>query len=312
MRSHPLITVSFILSACGAEHVSSDASHDVVADTAATPSTSPIGTNLTGIADWSTEWAFVDAFKASRAWISGTQSQWDDGRALDLDPDGWVRSLLPGQIARTLLLPDGHYPAGRYVVLYNGQGTLEYGGGAVLDTASSTPGRDVVIVSGMAPVIMNVTATTPGNHLRDIRFLMPGGVCSADPFTYCDDANPCGTGACERFEDIYATQVFHPTFLSRLRGYRTLRFMDWLQTNNSPITSWGTGGVGGPLVDGPGRDPAGSREPTRRGRLVDGSPPGDRRVRVAARKHGAGSAGAEPQGIRGVLERDLERHLLAR
>jgi hypothetical protein len=33
---------------------------------------SPLGTNLNGIADWSTELAFVDGFKMSRAWISGS------------------------------------------------------------------------------------------------------------------------------------------------------------------------------------------------------------------------------------------------
>lgn len=240
MKLQYLMTLSFALTACSAEHSTTTDAEDVAADVAAdTPSlpasTSPIGTNLTGLADWSAEWAFVDAFKASRAWISGSASQWDDGRALELDDDGWVRALQPGQIARTLLLPDGHYPAGRYVVLYDGAGTFEYGGGAVRDAASSTPGRDVVVVDGMQPVIMNITATTQGNHLRNIRFIMPGGVCSADPFRYCDDATPCGTGQCDPFEDVYATQVFHPTFLSRLRGYRTLRFMDWMQTNNSPI-----------------------------------------------------------------------------
>ena len=94
---------------------------------------STLGTNLTDISDWSREWCFVDAFKASRAWISGSvDGTWDDGRALDLDENGWVRSLLEGQIARTLLLLDlsGHYPAGRYIVLYDGQGTIEYRGAA--------------------------------------------------------------------------------------------------------------------------------------------------------------------------------------
>ncbi|MCK4529046.1 hypothetical protein KAW18_16900, partial [candidate division WOR-3 bacterium] len=33
---------------------------------------SALGTSLTDISDWSREWCFVDAFKASRAWISGS------------------------------------------------------------------------------------------------------------------------------------------------------------------------------------------------------------------------------------------------
>ena len=59
---------------------------------------SALGTNLSDISDWSREWCFVDAFKASRAWISGSvDGTWDDGRALDMDENGWVRSLLDGQ-----------------------------------------------------------------------------------------------------------------------------------------------------------------------------------------------------------------------
>jgi hypothetical protein len=242
MRLQHFIVLPLLLAACGMAPTStgagSDGPNDIAADAPTASSTSPIGTNLTGIVDWSTEWTFVDAFKASRPWISGTASQWDDSRPLDLDDDGWVRSLLPGQLARTLLLPSGHYPAGRYVVLYDGEGALAYGGGGVVE--SSTPGRDVVVADGAQPVIMTITATTAGNPLRNIRFLMPGGVCSTDHFRYCDDASPCGdAGTCERFEDVYASQIFHPTFLSRLRGYRTLRFMDWMQTNNSSITTTG-------------------------------------------------------------------------
>lgn len=240
--THPkLVLLSCALVACDASNPAFDDAQTVESDgrETVTPSTSPIGTNLTGIADWSSEWAFVDAFKASRSWISGSNDQWDDGRPLDLDGDGWVRSLLPGQLARTLVLPEGHYPAGRYVVLYDGEGTLTYSGGGARDAASSAPGRDVVIADGASPIVVNITATTPGNYLRNIRFIMPGGVCSTDPFRYCDDGSPCETGTCSRFEDNYATQIFHPTFLSRLRGYRVLRFMDWMATNNSRVSSEG-------------------------------------------------------------------------
>jgi hypothetical protein len=241
MRMHFLAALIVMGTACGTR-ASDGEMTEVPADVTATlppPSTSPIGTNLTGIADWSAEWAFVDAFKASRDWISGSATAWDNGGTVEVDASGWVRSLQPGQIARTLLLPDGHYPAGRYTVIYSGAGTLEYAGGGTRDAAASTPGRDVVIVDGVHPVTLNITATTAGNYIHDIHFIMPGGVCSADPMRYCDDTTPCGSGTCDAFADHYATQIFHPTFLSRLQGYRTLRFMDWLQTNNSTVVDRG-------------------------------------------------------------------------
>lgn len=203
-------------------------------------STSPLGTGLNGVTDWSTEISFVDAFKASRAWISGSSSQWDDGRTLDLDADGWVRSLQSDQIARTIIFTDmdGHYPTGRYLVLYEGKGTLTYFGAPKRNDALSTPGRDVVDVSSADSLFaIYITATDPGDYLRNIRVIMPGGVCQDDPFKWCASDSDCAA-SCTPFESNYQTQIFHPTFLARIRSYRVLRFMDWMETNNSTQSQW--------------------------------------------------------------------------
>jgi hypothetical protein len=201
---------------------------------------SPLGTNLAGIADWSGEWAFVDAFKMSRPWISGSSNAWDDGRGFDLDERGWIRSLAPGQIARTLMFWEAGetYPAGRYLVLYEGKGTLEYWAGASRNGALSSPGRDVLDVDPRSGGIgVNITALDAGDPLRNIRVIMPGGVCSDDPFAACESDADC-SGACQPFEQTHATQIFHPTFLDRIKTYRLLRFMDWMETNDSDLTSW--------------------------------------------------------------------------
>ena len=114
---------------------------------------SPIGTNLNEIADWSTEWPFVDAMKFSRPWISGTEETWDDGRAIDLDANGWPRSLQSNQIVHTLMFRNGDsstgylYPGGRYHVLYDGEGELGYRFDAHKNHGLSTPGHDVVDVT---------------------------------------------------------------------------------------------------------------------------------------------------------------------
>jgi hypothetical protein len=202
---------------------------------------SPLGTNLTGISDWSREWAFVDAFKMSRNWISGNSTDWDDGRAIDTDTDGWVRSLLPDQIVRTVLFwgDDEYFPTGRYVVLYEGEGTIEYWSGATRDDNASSPGRDVLDVDPTQGGIgVNITDINTADHLRNIRVIMPGGVCSDDPFRWCDGSTPCAAGTCQGFEDNYGTQIFHPTFLDRIKTYRLFRFMDWMDTNNSLQQAW--------------------------------------------------------------------------
>ncbi len=204
---------------------------------------SPLGTNLLGIVDYHPYWPFVDIFKTSRPWISGnTNGTWDDGRSLDLDEDGWVRSLQPNQVARTLMFwsSSPHYPGGRYVVLYDGEGTIEYWGAWQRDEAASAPGRDVVVVDPTQGGLgMNITSVNPNDYLRNIRVILPGGVCSNDQFRWCDENHPCDAGAsCELFEDNYETQIFHPTFLDRTKRYRVLRFMDWMGTNDSTISSW--------------------------------------------------------------------------
>ena len=78
---------------------------------------SPLGTNLTRIDDYSTDFAFLDVFKTSRPWVSRSPSYGVDARTLDVDAHGWVRSLQGDQMATTRLFWDlsgapGRYPAG--------------------------------------------------------------------------------------------------------------------------------------------------------------------------------------------------------
>lgn len=200
---------------------------------------SPIGTNLSGITDHDPSWPFVDVMKTSRSWISGnTDGTWDDGRAIDVDANGWPRSLAPNQVAKTLMFwdIDGHYPQGEYTVLYDGVGTLEYFGGA--KRTSSVAGREVIEV-GPGGIGLSITTVDAANPLRNVRVIMPGGVCSDDSMRYCDADNACGGGAtCTSFEDNYETQVFHPQYLKRLETYGVLRFMDWGATNHSTQQTW--------------------------------------------------------------------------
>jgi hypothetical protein len=203
---------------------------------------SPLGTNLDAVADWSQEWVFVDAFRASRGWISGSAGEWSDRRSLDTDADGWVRSLQPGQVARTLLLWDlqGRYPGGTYIVLYEGQGTLQYGVAAILDAARSRPGRDVLRVEpAKGGIAIVIAATATGDPIRNIRVIMPGGTCAGDPYRHAADAAGCaGAGAFKSFEKHHAELLFHPKFLERIRGYRGLRFLNWGATNGSKQSAW--------------------------------------------------------------------------
>lgn len=193
-----------------------------------------MGTNLSGVADWSTQLPFLDAFKSSRAWIPqciatdpGCRNTWSTDEPVEhIDEWGWVTALPKPEDAQeytrvsTLLFRDinGQYPGGQYVVLYEGEGSLEYQYDARKVEAESRPGRDVIEVtpSGQG-ILLSVTATDlnqTGNYIRNIHVV---------PIEY---------------EDTFATEIFNPVFLERIKPFAMLRFMDWMGTNNSKQQDW--------------------------------------------------------------------------
>ena len=193
-----------------------------------------LGTNLSGISDWSTEMPFFDAFKSSRKWITQCLPEEPDCRIpwntnesekLDLDEYGWVKSLPTPedtpQYTRvgTLMFRDvGSYPGGRYVVLYDGEGAIEYKFDARKDESASTPGRDVIEVNpstkGINLIITATDTRHTGDYIRNLRFVP------------------------EKDENTYEKEIFNPEFVNKIKKFKTLRFMDWMGTNNSQQREW--------------------------------------------------------------------------
>ena len=200
-----------------------------------------LGTNLGAINYWSTEWMFKDLFKMTvnasggpGHWIAhGVNGQFEyQSGSLDLDDDGWIRSLDPavhtGASAFFMRTGDPDaFPSGQYIVLYQGQGTINYSGDVSHNAALSSPGRDVLDVNytgdGFYLTIQSTDPNGTGDYLRDIAVIMPGGIC-ADDFTYAASPADCASGY-EAFEYNYQTSPFHPQFLSDLAPYSALRFM---------------------------------------------------------------------------------------
>ena len=175
-----------------------------------------LGMNLSGPADWNTELPFVDVFRLSRRWVSQKEGAgWGKGPELNLDEHGWVTRLQPGCWAETPLctIDGGHYPAGHYTVLYEGQGEIEFWGAA--SVVSGEPGRMTIEVDpDRGGFFLRLKRTDPDDYVRNIRVIMPG------------------------FEDAYRDNPFHPKFLKRWEGIACFRFMDWMHTNGSAIEHW--------------------------------------------------------------------------
>ena len=199
---------------------------------------SPIGTNLELLSYWSPQVPFVDVMRSSSEWLSGTMTSWGPGAPLDLDANGWVRSLRPGQVVRKVMLREfgDRYPGGRYLVRYKGEGKLNFGFAAKI--AAERRGEMLIDVQpNDGGIYLWVDATNPANYLREIEIIMPGGICEGDPFKHVASAQDCGSRKFLGFADN-RNILFYPVFAERLRGYSALRFMDWMHTNSSPVATW--------------------------------------------------------------------------
>jgi hypothetical protein len=176
------------------------------------PSTSRLGMNLSGPADWNTEYPFVDVFRLARTWISQKKGAgWGKGPALELDAQGWIKRLEPDCWAETPLCTGGHAPKGEYVCLYEGDGKIGFN--SIQRIVDEKPGRIVFETEGKG-FFLKVAETNPEKPVRNIRVLLPG------------------------FETTYRDQPFHPVFFKRWAGFNTFRFMDWMETNGSKVAAW--------------------------------------------------------------------------
>lgn len=193
-----------------------------------------LGTNLNEVNDYSPQLPFKDIFLYSREWLTQctagvdagctNQNAFDTGEsaAIDLDENGWVKSLTPTAPAlftsvATFWDVPAQFPRGTYIVLFDGSGTIQYGLGAQKNNAASQLGRDVITVNpANGGILLRITATNPANYIRNIRVVR------------------------EADESSFTSARFTTDFLTRIEPYHALRFMDWMRTNNSIVSSWST------------------------------------------------------------------------
>lgn len=176
-----------------------------------------LGINLSGIAYWASEFPFVDLMHQSGEWVSQPASgDWGKGPALALDAYGWVKALDKDCRATKIICAGGEvaYPSGTYAILYDGEGELKLTApvGQLNRTEQGRYEAEVDATKGMLAI--DIIATNPKNHLRNIRVIAPG------------------------FEASYQSNPWHPKFLSRWSGVACVRFMDMMATNNSKQQQW--------------------------------------------------------------------------
>jgi len=177
-----------------------------------------------GISDWSVAVPFLDLMKTARPWVGNAGEVWGGMEEPDLwaagvlDADGWPLRMPPGVSGLSTLIltdmPEGAGGvAGRYVLTYEGRGDLQVLGRATV--VSAAPGRVVFdYAPGEGSVQLTIVATDPGAPIRHIR------VVRAD-----------------REALLAKGEVFNPDWLARIRGVRSIRFMGWMDANDSTLSA---------------------------------------------------------------------------
>ncbi|GFR45710.1 hypothetical protein Agub_g7119, partial [Astrephomene gubernaculifera] len=202
------------------------------------------GINLAGTAYYSSEWIWTNVMKSSSKWYTSNaadtslENSFDTEVPLDLRPDGYPARLPPNTWAHKLMLRDLQFHAwpGRYVVLYDGDGRLDFNFDSRVVSRSKnrleiifTPTADLTCAATFTPYCtdngmhLTLKATNPANPVRNIR-IVPSGDGAA--------ASAGGGGAGGAWEARVERAPFHPWFLKSVARYRVLRFMGWMSTNN--------------------------------------------------------------------------------
>lgn len=200
--------ISFLIAICAATAAGAQ-----IVQFSGAPTGSSLGMNLATIAYYSSEQPFLNIVKNTSQWAATGANTTD----IVLDANGYPTAI-PGGASDVytniyLGMNSPYYPSGQYIALYDCTGcTVVYSNDA--SKTSGTPGRDVLTVTPSgAGIHVSITATgTAPNNFRNFRLVEA------------------------QYESLLAGgEVFHPTFLARVSGFKGFRFMDWMRTNELGI-----------------------------------------------------------------------------
>ncbi len=207
----------------------------------AAPNTrSPLGINSNEVMDDDASIPFIDIFKTSipfeeaRPWLTKGKVEYDQ--------DGWPKNLNGGQAGTRFLykLPKDTVPEGNYTVLYDGEGILTYSDDAKL--VNRERGKDVISIKAGKDkefrVKLIIKNSNPKNYLRNIRVLMPGGVCSNNPFRRVSNERYCKRSKYLSFEKHHASLIFNPAYLDYMKDFKVIRFMNMSGITRNPLSDW--------------------------------------------------------------------------
>jgi len=187
--------------------------HASEADVALKRQASAAGIGLQNIADWSTQFPFLDQMKLSREW-------YDWGRRSDkgiiVDKNGWVSAVESGvkpSVVFLTLSKEIPLMYKHYIVRWEGKGRLKYDW--CVEKAGKAKGGDRIRIRGFDSCLLTIDKTDPEDPIRNITIVPE-----------------------KHIEAFDQGEIFNPDFIAKIKGFRAIRFMDWMQTNKTNQKIW--------------------------------------------------------------------------
>ena len=187
--------------------------------------------------------AFADIFRVARPFMENSCTDISYDRAgwpLDLPASCASQGAKKYAMTRILqFMPSGAAPAGRYHVLFDGKGNLNFAhmgsnkkrveaGHLTIDLQPLTKSQ---YLHGLEVFITQIDSTDP---LRNIRIIMPGGICKGSPFKRVESSNECSIdnpfiSFVDVLKDNREAIIFNPDFLAFHKDFRVLRMMNFME-----------------------------------------------------------------------------------
>ena len=176
--------------------------------------TTSMGMGLAGIADWTTQYPFLDFVKISRQLFDTVTG--NDIPEEQMDENGWLSRIEDGQLPGFIFLTNdedgGPIDYDQFVVRWEGTGEVSYHWAA--RQTGTAHGGDLVS-AGPGSSMLRIDSSDPEDPIRNITVVPAQHVDAFDQ-----------------------GEVFNPDWIERMSDFRAVRFMDWMDTNNSEQETW--------------------------------------------------------------------------
>ncbi len=214
---------------------------------APTNSKASLGINTNEIYEQDASIPFIDLFRVAAPFHENIRCRAKDkpcltSASVEYDKQGWPKKLNSGK-AGVFFIRNIHrdaFPKGEYTVLYEGEGKIKYLHNAKL--ISRNPNEDTINLDarsdGFMTAALQIIESNPEKPLKNVRILMPGGICANDPFQQVADENSCESAKYLSFKGYHASIIFNPDYLNFMKDFKVIRMMPMSGVTRNAHVKW--------------------------------------------------------------------------